>query len=174
MTRIALHREVLDPAFRLLPESMDSWPARAMLEAIARQESGADLKHRRQIGSYRNGAPVFGPARGLWMFEKGGGVAGVLEHRASRAHAARVCHVYGLDPTRLTTVHHALEHQDVLAAVFARLLLYTDPRLLPQSAKESAQGWLIYLATWGPGKPKPQTWAAYFTAAWAPLEPESV
>lgn len=172
MTRIALHREVLDPALAFLPEPMDSWPARAMLEAIAKQESGPLLVHRRQIGSYRLGLPVYGPARGLWMFEQEGGLAGVLEHRATRAHAERVCQHFRLDPSKRRDVHLALERNDVLAASLARLLLYTDPRLLPQSADDHAQGWLIYLATWNPGKPKAPTWAAYFRAAWEPLDLE--
>ena len=51
-----------------------------MLLAIGLQESR--LTHRRQIG---------GPARGLWQFERGGGVAGVLRHAASRDHALSVC-----------------------------------------------------------------------------------
>lgn len=47
-------------------------------------------------------------------------------------------------------VWNAIEHDDVLAAGLARLLLYTDPARLPELGKESA-AWDLYLRTWRPG-----------------------
>lgn len=157
---------IIAPALDLLPPAMDTPSARAQLLATALQESGAALTARRQISSYRNGVPVLGPARGLWMFERHGGTAGVLEHRASRALAADVLLAQGMVNPPLRAVHMALEHDDMLAACFARLLLWTDPRALPAGPADSAQGWLIYLGTWRPGKPKPLTWAGHFATAW--------
>ena len=71
---------------QLLPAKMDSPQARAMLKAIALQESR--FEHRKQIG---------GPARGFWQFEQGGGVRGVLNHPYSREHIRRILTGKGLD-----------------------------------------------------------------------------
>lgn len=118
--------------------------ARVMLLAITGQE--ADCQYRRQHGN--------GPARGLWQFERLGGVAGVLSHKASMAHAEAACAARGVEPTA-TAAQAALERDDWLAAVFARLLLWTDPRALPDA--EDA-GWACYLRNWRPGKPHPERW----------------
>ena len=67
--------DVIPAALALLPPQMDTQEARAMLIAIALQESR--LTYRKQIG---------GPARGLHQFETGG-VRAVLRHAATEAHA---------------------------------------------------------------------------------------
>lgn len=120
--------------------------ARVMLLAIAGQESG--LRYRAQVG---------GPARGLWQFERGGGVRGVLNHPATAKVAARACAEL-LVPATEMSVHPALEHNDDLACVFARLLLLSDAAALPGVDQPDA-GWAYYLRNWRPGKPHPQTWA---------------
>src|SRR5690606_27518522 len=79
---------VVVPGLELLPSRMDTPKARLMLLAIGLQESRFD--HRRQIG---------GPARGLWQFERGGGVRGVLRHPSSKWIALDVCRARGVDPT---------------------------------------------------------------------------
>ncbi|MGE8617616.1 MAG: hypothetical protein ACN6O0_07325, partial [Achromobacter spanius] len=115
----------ITPALALLPARMDTAEARVMLLAIALQESR--FVHRRQIG---------GPARGFWQFEKGsrasrGGVWGVFLHAASRDHLPALCKARSVacDPD---AIYAALEYDDVLAAGVARLLLWTDPKALPQ------------------------------------------
>ncbi len=143
-------------AFSLLPPQMNSGPARAMLTAIGLQESR--FLHRRQMGP--------GPARGWWQFEMGG-VEGVLSSHTSRQSAEAVCRVLGYDPADERGIHLALEHNDVLAACFARLLLWTDPRLLPQGPDKAMDGWTQYLATWRPGKPHASTWPGHFAVAWS-------
>lgn len=142
----------ISPALALLPANMDSVAARVMLLAIGLQESR--FLHRRQIG---------GPARGLWQFERGGGVRGVLTHPASRDRARHVCDLRQVDAVA-ASVYNALETDDVLAAVFARLLLWTDSARLP--AVGDAQGaWDLYTRTWRPGKPHPRTWPALYAEA---------
>lgn len=132
---------------------MDSVQARVILHAIGLQES--KLEFRRQHGN--------GPALGLWQFERGGGVRGVLEHQASRFWAHGLCEDRGVKPQAMA-VWRALEHDDVLAAGFARLLLFTDPRPLP-AITEAQAGWIYYLRNWRPGKPHPRAWAANHRAA---------
>lgn len=144
---------VFPAAFSLLPEGMDSPEARAMLVAIGLQESG--FLHRAQIG---------GPAHGFWQFEKGGGVAGVLTHPSTARLAADVCESLRYEP-EAWACYVALEHNDVLACCFARLLLWTLPGSLP-AADEADEGWHQYLDAWRPGKPHRETWAGHFGAAW--------
>jgi len=140
---------VLPAAFHLLPEAMRSVDAVTLLMAIGYQESR--FEHRRQIR---------GPARGFWQFEVGG-VSGVLRHRATRPFALLVCEALGYEPSPMI-VHEALEHNDILAACFARLLLWADPRPIPASPEAA---WDAYIFGWNPGKPHPDTWAACFDRA---------
>jgi hypothetical protein len=62
--------------------------------------------------------------------------------------------------------YSAIEHNDVLAAVFARLLLWTVPGRLPGRA-EPVRAWNQYLSAWNPGKPHEETWAPLFELAWS-------
>lgn len=139
--------EAIHEAFKLLPVKMDSTPARQLLFAIGFQESG--FTSRRQYGN--------GPARGFWQFEAGGGVIGVLSHHSTATHARAFCAARGVAPI-VPDVHAALEHDDVLAAAFARLLLWTDRHPLPALTDE-ARAWDYYLRTWRPGKPHAERWA---------------
>ena len=144
---------IIEPALRILPPMMTCLNAKAMMLAIGMQESR--LTHRKQIG---------GPARGLWQFERGGGVAGVLRHPRTQGHAATVCRRLGNAGTT-SSVYHQLEHGDVLAACFARLLLWTLPGDLP--TREDVDGaWDQYIVAWRPGKPHPATWADFYREAW--------
>ncbi|MFM9932832.1 hypothetical protein [Achromobacter xylosoxidans] len=163
MTLGTIVSDALNPALALLPERMDTPAARVMLLAIGLQESR--FLHRRQIG---------GPARGFWQFEKGtrasrGGVWGVFLHAASKDHLAALCKARSVacDPD---AIYAALEYDDVLAAGVARLLLWTDPKALPPVGDTEA-GWALYLRTWRPGKPHPQTWPDLYRQAAAQVQP---
>lgn len=150
MTLQDVLRDMIDPALALLPERMSSPAAKAMLLAIGLQESR--FKHREQIG---------GPARGFWQFEQGGGVRGVLFHTASRDYATSLCQDRNVWPNA-RGVYLGLAKDDVLAAGFARLLLWTDPKPLPTNADDA---WKLYLRTWRPGKPHRHTWDAFYQQA---------
>ncbi|MGB3818074.1 hypothetical protein [Achromobacter pulmonis] len=157
MTLDQIMDDALRPALARLPARMDTREACCMLLAIGLQESR--FVHRRQIG---------GPARGFWQFEKGtrasrGGVWGVYLHAASRDHLAALCKARSVacDPD---AVYAALEYDDVLAAGVARLLLWTDPRALPPVG-DAAAAWALYLRTWRPGKPWPDSWNRLYLQA---------
>ena len=137
---------------RHLPERMFSEEAVVMLLAIGEQES--KFRHRRQIG---------GPARGFWQFEQGGGVAGVLRHNATRDIAANVCADLKYDPDS-RVVYNALADNDILAACFARLLLWTLPHPLP-AIGDADTAWSQYLECWRPGKPHPKQWGKSYASA---------
>lgn len=140
-------KDAVNEAYKLLPMKMDSPFARVNQAAIGYQESDGYLT-RRQYGN--------GPARGYWQFEEGGGVKGVMEHKASAELARSVCHARGVPFVR-RTVWEALETDDVLAAAFCRLLMWTDSGKLPTN---EADGWVMYARTWRPGKPHPDKWPA--------------
>ena len=137
-------KDAVNESYKLLPLKMDSHFARVNQAAIGQQESGYLV--RRQYGN--------GPARGYWQFEEGGGVKGVMEHKATADLARNVCHARGVPFVR-RTVWEALETDDVLAAAFCRLLMWTDSGKLPVS---EADGWAMYIRTWRPGKPHIDKW----------------
>lgn len=140
----------LSEALGLLPARMDTPLARLQVLTTGLQESG--LVERRQRGN--------GPARGLWQFERGGGVFGVLNHSASKGYAITLCDERRV-PATLMEVWTALEHDDVLAAGFARLLYWTDPAAIPAVGREQ-DAWAMYLRTWRPGKPHPERWPDHY------------
>jgi hypothetical protein len=157
-----LHRFVLPAAYDVLPAKMQSPAASAMLLAIALQES--KCAHRKQVN---------GPARGLWQFELSGGVVGVRSHPATRPHLqvalASLCYPALLQPSSALL---AIEHNDIVGCVFARLLLWSLPDALPTAA-QPGDGWRQYLEAWRPGKPHPETWPANFARAWTLIHGET-
>lgn len=146
-------------ALTLLPPSMGSRDALVMLYTIGLQESRFVL--RAQVVQGQPGKK--GPARGYWQFERGGGVHGVMTHIASKALAETVCKVCAV-PFDEAAVWERLETDDVLAAAFARLLLYTDPFPLPRTPNPQ-RAWEYYVDNWRPGRPHRSTWNAFYVAA---------
>lgn len=128
-----------------------------MLLAIGLQESGFEHRFQRS-----------GPARGFWQFERGGGVAGVMQHTATRAWAEAACFDQEI-PFDGDEVFKAIPYNDRLACVFARLLLWTDPATLPapnpRSDLHMGAAWEIYRRTWRPGKPHHERWPANWKRA---------
>jgi len=164
MTPELLLKTAIIPALSLIDPKLDTRPARAMLIAISAQESG--LRARRQM--LDAGKPWWesrpGAANGLWGFERDGGVRGVMRHPAASAIVLPVIDalLYPRDPY---AVHEALIHNDVLACVLARALLYSTPDAMPRP-NEVGKGWAIYLKAWRPGKPHPEVWPENYRIAW--------
>lgn len=150
----------LDPALALLPAKMDSDAARVMLLAIGLQESRFMYRFQKVAGKPKQK----GPARGFFQFERGGGVVGVMTHQQSKDLAKGLCKARGV-PFDSAAIHTRLETDDVLAAGFARLLLWTDPYPLPGVDASHGDAWDLYLRTWRPGKPKRDTWDEFHSAA---------
>lgn len=148
---------VLDKALALLPVKMDTPAARVQMLAAGLQESGLTKRVQVLNGGGR------GPAHGLWQNEQGGGVRGVLNHEASHVLALKVCAARGVAPTS-AAVWARMEFDDILAAAFARLLFFTDPKPLP-TVDDAYGAWALYLRVWRPGKPKPDTWMAFHDRA---------
>ena len=118
-----------------------------------------------------------GAARGLWQFERGGGVKCVLTHERTRALAANVCRLRGISAT-VDAVYNRLHADDVLAAAFARLLLWSSPRALP-AIGDVEGAWQAYLREWRPGawtngstaqrEGLRRKWAGYYATARATI-----
>ena len=136
----------------VLPGRFASESATVMLLAIGMQESR--FKYRQQIG---------GPARSFWQFEKAGGVVGVLRHKATARHARAVCVLRDIEPTA-DAVYAAMLTDDLLGCAFARLLLYSDPKPLPEPG-QIVTSWEYYIRNWRPGKPHRGTWDSLYSDA---------
>ena len=165
MTPELLLKTAIIPALSLLDPKLDAPAARAMLIAIALQETG--LRARRQMLEARDhwweSKP--GKGHGFWQFERDGATRGVMRHAAASAIVLPVIDamLYPRDPY---AVHEALIHNDVLACVLARALLYSVPESLP-GPNDPAKGWAQYVSVWRPGKPHVEPWANNYRTAWA-------
>lgn len=144
------------PALALLPPSMGAPQAWHMIMAAGLQESGLCARCQMLAGGAR------GPAHGLWQNEIGG-VRAVMGNPATSAHAATLAKARGVS-FDAKVIWSAMEHDDVLAASFARLLLWADPKKLPERDDQDA-GWQLYLDAWQPGQPRPQDWPANWQRA---------
>lgn len=151
----------IDEALALLPARMDSPEARVMLVVIGLQESR--FTSRRQLIERGGELVPVGPAKGFWQFERMGGCHGVVHHAASRYWMHSVCVARGV-AFNATALWNAIERDDVLAAAAARLLLFTDPRRLPDLGN-AREAWNLYIRTWRPGQPHRQTWDALYEEA---------
>lgn len=157
MLPLDVAENAIDEAMAILPAQMDSPRARVMLRVSGLQESR--FTHRAQV--IDGGGK--GPARGFWQFERGGGVKGVLTHPSTSRHAQSICLARGV-PADPRSVWLALETDDVLAAAFARLLLWSDPKSLPELGDVDG-AWECYLRNWRPGKPHLKTWEGLYRQA---------
>lgn len=153
-----INRWVYPGAMALLPEKLDVKEARAEILAIGFQETG--FKARLQMGG--------GPAHSFWQMEEGGGVAGVLSHPSTKPLIEAVLPVLVVKPWQC---YEHMSSNDVLACVFARLLLWSYPAPLPRRT-DPAGAWQYYLMTWRPGKPHPETWLANHKRAWEMVDAE--
>lgn len=154
-------KHAVSKALFMLPPAMTSPQARVMLYAIGLQESRFEF--RRQMIKKGGELLPLGPAKSFWQFERGGGCKGVVEHPASRYWMAQVCAARNV-PFNATAIWNAIETDDVLAAAAARLLLFTDPKRLPDVGDVKG-AWNLYARTWRPGKPHPETWAGFYAEA---------
>lgn len=138
--------------------------ARVLLTAISGQE--ANWTARIQGG--------IGPARGLFQFERGGGVAGVLNDDATGLLAEQACRVSNV-PINSIAVWQALAlpAHDNLAVAFARLLLWSDVAPLPQVGDEKG-AYAYYLRLWRPGAPDSARWIVRYPQAMAAIAPGAV
>ena len=151
---LALARTYIVPAaLSLLPPRMDTPIARRYLLAIALQESR--FEHRRQLG---------GPAKSFAQFERSG-VLGLIRHPATAPHLHSAVVALQYEPEMAADdvgLHAAIEHNDVLACVLARLNLWWLPGPL---AADQDGAWDQYIQAWRPGRPRPATWGVCWRLA---------
>ncbi len=151
MTTVEYVSEIVWPgAMSFLPPRMDSPEAKGEILAIGFQESG--FTDRVQIG---------GPARSFWKFEETG-IHGVLRHPVAAPMLRPILPVLAVPEWG---IYEAIAHNDTLACIMARLLLWTHPNALP-ARDDPDEGWRQYINLWRPGKPHLVTWEANFQRAW--------
>lgn len=160
MTPDIFYTRIVDPTLAIMAASPSiaipvTASARVLLMAIAGTESG--WKNRRQL-------PV-AYAHSYWQFERGGGVAGLFSHPASKLKLGTICASLDIvyDPD---VVFDAMTWNDTLACAMARLLLFTDPAPLPDYWDKGA-GYQYYLRNWRPGAPHPEVWSGLHDQAMA-------
>jgi hypothetical protein len=139
-----------------LPDRMDTVSARLMMLAIQKHEDPEERRYqlvkRTEATAQENivgPKSAKGPARGLWQFEQGGGVKGVLNHPTAGRYLHDICDRLDVIPDP-KHCWHAIEFDDALAACFARLLLWSDPGKLP-GINDADAAFALYLRTWRPG-----------------------
>lgn len=162
MTPRDLIQNAIVPAYKLLPRQMSSPEATCQSVAIALQESR--ILHRRQLINTDDGPKPLGPAMGFWQFEKMGGVVEVLTSPKTKQMALGVCEAREIKPTT-TAVWWGLSRDDVLAAAFARLLLWIHRNPLPRLNCREDEAWDYYISMWRPGKPHRETWNQFLYTA---------
>ena len=160
----------IDPALELLRQAGVRSDDRARLEVltIAGQESA--WKARRQVGIGQYHPQTIG-ARGLWQFEStwGGPVALNDVQQKAPKQLAVICQYFDLPADELS-LYEACAWHDILAASLARLLLWVDPRPLPDVGAED-EAWHYYVDNWRPGAPHRATWSGYYTTALGLVRP---
>jgi hypothetical protein len=141
----------IEPGLSLLPGYMVCDQSRVQLMSIA----GVETNWAARAQKVEDGPP---PALGYWQFQADG-VAGVLE--AQRSLMTAVCATLDIPPT---SIWSAIQYNDPLACVVARLLLWSDREALP-AIGDANGGFDYYVRNWRPGKPDKTRWGpAYSTA----------
>lgn len=128
----------LRSALALLPVNMHSREAVVLLLAIQSQENPNRVPQQ-----------INGPAVGDYQHERGT-IALILANEKVGELARQICTRLGYVP-KTDQVYAAIRDGDPrLDAVFARLLLWADPRPLPPYGDEE-KAWQTYLTVWRPG-----------------------
>lgn len=165
MTPKQVFEEVLPQAYALLPNkpAISSPAASILLLATGLQES--KFEHRRQMIKKDGRLQPLGPAAGFWQFEDGkmGGIVHVMTMASTKADAERICRARGV-PFNSKAIWEAFQHDDVLAACFARLNYWTRPEATPAPGNPQ-KAWDMYVKTWHPGQPHRETWDGYYSQA---------
>ena len=160
MTPVEFKQTILDPGIawcKAIPGWTVPFDDRAIVELIAISGQEANWTERIQSGN--------GAAHGLFQFERRGGVAGVLGDIATNRLALAACRLVGI-ATNSAAVWGAFATStgDNLSVAFARLLLWSDPRPLPDVGDEDG-GWDTYQRNWRPGAPSRERWANVYPQA---------
>lgn len=158
---IQLAQKAFHEACDIIGDNFRKPEAEVMVLAIGGQES--KFLARRQIIKKDGKLVPLGPATSWWQFEENGGVRGVLTHPANEKMERRLCSVRGV-PYEKHAVWEAMQHDDVLGAGMARMLLASDSRRLP-AIGDVEGAWRYYLSIWRPGKPHQATWAKAYADA---------
>ena len=166
-------QRIVKPTHQLMADLvlMPSSPkADVLVMTIAGQESA--WEHRRQIGIGQYFPQKVG-ARGYWQFEStwGGPVALNDVIQKSSLQLAAIC-AYLEIPSDELTLYEAIAWNDTLACAMARLMLWQDPKPLPEVGDKVAS-WDYYNRNWRPGAPHPQTWPALYDKAVAAVTAKS-
>ena len=145
--------ELITPALAILPSAMGRMRPQVDVQLLSTNLQESPNQDQCQITANKN---LCGPARGIWQFEKNGGVKGVLAHRSTKDAAVSAMKALGLNMDgnlefQVAAVYEELRNKnDVVDAVFARLLYWSDALPLPKLG-DAEGSHLCYLRNWRPG-----------------------
>lgn len=144
-------RQLLDQdiahGLALLPLAMSRNLPRVQIQLLTTHLQESPKQDQCQITAKGTGC---GPARGIFQFERGGGVAGVLQHPSTKKVAIDVCAQLGIAPTTEAVYEALRTTDDQLDVAFARMLYWTDKDPLPEFGDVS-KSWEYYVRNWRPG-----------------------
>ena len=155
--------KVIDPALAELAASgiRATDAARAMLYAAGLQESNLSARFQAMPAE---SVVHKGAGRGLWQMRPDD-VSRVLTDNSTRERSETSANKY-VGSVNPHAVWETLEYDDVLAAIFARLMLWPDPAALPAPTVANEQAaWDYYVRCWRHSPPREQSWAANWRAA---------
>ena len=158
---IEIGYKAFNQAIDIIGDNFGKPAAAVLVMAIGGQES--KYLARRQLIKKGGKLVPEGPAVSFWQFEENGGVRGVLQHPANETLERRLCAVQGVRYEK-RAVWEAMQHDDVLGAGMARMLLAADSKRLPDVGDVEG-AWDYYLRVWRPGKPHKDTWAKAYAEA---------
>lgn len=179
-----LNTQLIPSTLALCPSLTWNDQARVLIGAICLQESGG-----RDVQQEGNG-----PADGYPQFEVEA-IREILENAATAKMAMQAVHASGildfgseqdaqgnqgaagpgvspLSPSQIATVVHAkFLNFPTLQIVFARLMLWANPNPLPELG-DCDDAWNYYDSTWHPGRPRRETWDAYYAQSLNAVQPQ--
>ena len=153
---------VINPALTELAQSGVSVTdaARAMLYAAGLQESNLSARFQATPAS---SALRKGAGRGLWQMRIDD-VSRLLTTNSTKERSEAISNKY-VGSVHPHAVWATLEYNDVLAAIFARLMLWPDPAALPAPAAVNERAALdYYIRCWRPNSPREKDWTVNWRA----------
>ena len=146
-----LVKETFIGGLKLLPPKMSENLSAVLVLLTATHLQEAPNQEQCQITNSKTPGHC-GPARGIFQFERGGGVRGVFTHSSSKSHLIAALSALGI-PATVDAVFDELRKDgdhDKLDVILARLLYWTDSRPLPKMG-DVFGAFDYYLRNWRPG-----------------------
>jgi len=129
---------IVEPGLLFLPEEMRAEQAAFLLTVVAGVESARTARYQ-----------IKGTAHSFFQFERIG-VAGLMGQPVTSLTLRDACLTFVV-PYDAQTIYDVITWCDALATICARLLLWADPKPIPEIG-DVEESWVPYQPCWRPGK----------------------